>query len=277
MNSSKNKILFAVNRTKPNANILVKRLSGAAKRENFECVIEGKFPPPEDAFKDAKCCCVIGGDGTILSCLSGAAKYGVPIFGINLGKLGFMATFTDSISDEEFLDMVNGKNAEMETRTILSASFGKNRFLALNEFAVKSQSPAEILSAEVLADGEFVADFVGDGLIFSTPTGTSAYNLSAGGPLIHPKARVFALTSICPHTLSNRSLVFDSETKLEIRAKNPNAVLIRDGNVEKSWRGEPLFVEAAPETVKFVRPAGHSHFYILRTKLGWGGNPRTQR
>ncbi len=277
VNSSKNKILFAVNYTKANAKQLVMRLSSAAKSENFECVIDEKFPPSLDAFKDAKCCCVIGGDGTILSCLNGAVKYNVPIFGINLGKLGFMATFTDAISDAEFLDIIKEQNAEMEVRTILSAEFDKHRLLALNEFAIKASSPAEILSAEVLANGEFVAEFVGDGLIFSTPTGTSAYNLSAGGPLIHPNARVFALTSICPHTLSNRSLVFDADTELEIRIKNSNAVLIRDGNVIENWASEALKIKVAPETVKFVRPVGHSHFYILRTKLGWGGNPRSQK
>ena len=274
VNSSKNKILFAVNYGKANAESLAKRLAKTARAIGFECVIDGKFPPSEEAFSDAKCCCAIGGDGTILSCLNGAVKHDAPIFGINLGKLGFMATFTDAITDAEFADIITSKNSEIETRAILKAQFGQSGFFALNEFAIKSSTSAGILAAEVFADGEFVAEFVGDGLIFATPTGTSAYNLSAGGPLIHPKARVFALTSICPHTLSNRSLVFDSETKLEIRVKNPNSILIQDGNIISSWTQQPLKIEVAPQTVKFVRPAGHSHFSILRTKLGWGGNPR---
>ncbi|MBR6389540.1 MAG: NAD(+)/NADH kinase [Opitutales bacterium] len=274
MNSSKNKILFAVNYGKANAPQLAQRLARAAREAGFDCAIDGEFPPDEEAFRGAKCCCAIGGDGTILSCLKGAVKYDVPIFGINLGKLGFMATFTDAITDAEFAGIIKSENSEIETRAILCAQFGGKSFLALNEFAVKSSASAGMLSAEVFANGEFVAEFAGDGLIFATPTGTSAYNLSAGGPLIHPKARVFALTSICPHTLSSRSLVFDAETALEIRVKNPNSVLIQDGNIISSWHQEPLKIEVSNKSVKFVRQPGHSHFYILRTKLGWGGNPR---
>lgn len=275
MQISGKRILFVVNYDKPNAGLMCKRLADIAKAEGFLCTIEGAYPVNPDAFKGASICCVIGGDGTILACIEGAVKYDVPIFGVNLGKLGFMATFTDSITDAEFVEMLKHSTLE-STRTLICAKSGALNKIALNEVAIKSMNAAEILTVSVYANGEFVADFVGDGLIFSTPTGTSAYNLSAGGPLIYPQARAFVLTCICPHTLTHRSIVFDDSMTLTASVKNPNAIIIADGKVIDGWdKSAPLTISVPKQTVKFMQPKDHSHFYILRKKLGWGGNPRS--
>lgn len=274
---ARKKILFVVNYDKPNAQDMCKRLSDIAESEGFLCVVESAYPVNPEAFKGVNLCCVIGGDGTILACLEGAIKYNVPIFGVNLGKLGFMATFTDSIKKDEFVKMLKGDTLE-SVRTLIQAQTTNSTDLALNEIAIKSSNASEIMTVSVFANGEYVADFVGDGLIFSTPTGTSAYNLSAGGPLIYPQARAFVLTCICPHTLTHRSIVFDDSMTLTAKVRNPNAILIADGKVIKNWdSSEKISISVPNQTVKFLQPKNHSHFYILRTKLGWGENPRNSR
>lgn len=273
MDLGEKKVLFVVNRDKPGAEAMCDRLSALASAEGFACARECAYPVKAEAFKDAKFCCVIGGDGTILSCLEGAVKYGVPILGVNLGKLGFMATFTDSIKDGEFLQILR-KDATESSRTLIRAKSQGREKLALNEIAIKSAKASEILTVSVFANGEYVADFVGDGLIFSTPTGTSAYNLSAGGPLIYPQARAFVLTCICPHTLTHRSIVFDDSMTLTAEVGNPNAILIADGKVVEDWDMSKVITLSVPQkTLTFLQAKNHSHFYILRTKLGWGENP----
>ena len=266
------RLLFVVNCAKRRADELAGRLSGLARAAGFETEIVRGHPVADTAFENADLCCVIGGDGTILGCVGGAAKYGVPIFGINLGKLGFMATFTDSISDSEFLGAIRG-GAEVEERALLCADFGAGGVLALNEFVIRGANLAGIVTLVVSADGEFVADLSGDGVIFSTPTGSTAYNLSANGPLIHPKAAAFVLTSICPHTLSNRSIVFADSSNVQV--KGEGAVLIADGRIVEGWDSRtPLKISVSPQRLKFIRPPELSHFCVLRTKLGWAAAPR---
>lgn len=273
MELGRKKILFVINRDKPNAQDMCRRLSALAKSEGFDCAEEHVYPVNPKAFDEALLCCVIGGDGTILACLDGAVKYGVPILGVNLGKLGFMATFTDAIEDAEFLKILRGQ-AQESVRTLISATSCGCEKLALNEFAIKSSNAAGILTVSVYANDEYVADFVGDGLIISTPTGTSAYNLSAGGPLIYPQARAYVLTCICPHTLTHRSIVFDDSMTLKAKVHNPNAILIADGKPVEGWNMRESICFSVPrQTVKFLQAKEHSHFYILRTKLGWGENP----
>lgn len=116
------------------------------------------------------------------------------------------------------------------------------------------------------------------GLVFSTPTGSTAYNLSAGGPLIHPKAKVFVMTPVCPHTLSNRSLVYDASAKIGISCLSGDCVFVSDGRIVSDFpRGSQAEVFISSKTVKFSRLRGHSHFSILRSKLGWAEDPRHLR
>ena len=130
----------------------------------------------------------------------------------------------------------------------------------------------------ISADGEFIANYVGDGLVFSTPTGSTAYNLSAGGPLVHPKAKVFVMTPVCPHTLSNRSLVYDASAKIGISCLSGDCVFVSDGRIVSDFpRGSQAEVFISSKTVKFSRLRGHSHFSILRSKLGWAEDPRHLR
>ncbi len=275
MKQSYKKILFVVNYEKPNAKELSLKLAKIATSAGLETEITTAYPVAENSFENADLCCIIGGDGTILAALKGAVKHNVPIFGVNLGKLGFMATLTDETSNEDFLKILNGEN-EIEKRNLLQAEFSDKKILALNDFAVKSPSVAKAITLDVFVNNEFVSSFLGDGLIFSTPTGSTAYNLSAGGPIIHPTANAFVMTSICPHTLSSRSIVFDSSAEIEI--KTNDAALIADGNqVQESKKISSLKISLAKESLNFLRPLKYSHFSILRTKLGWLGNTNARK
>lgn len=268
------KILFVVNKTKQKAQEIAERLSNIALKAGMEIELCSDFPVPESAFVGADICCVVGGDGTILSCVNAVADCGIPIFGINLGKLGFLAHYSDSIDDESFLTLAMGEGRFLE-RELLEAKVDGHSFVALNDFAVKTSGAATASGLSVNADGEFIADYLGDGLIFSTPTGSTAYNLSAGGPLVHPKAKVFVMTPICPHTLSNRSLVYDASAKIKISCISGDCVFVSDGRIVANFpRCAQADIFISSKTVKFSRLHGHSHFSILRSKLGWAEDPR---
>lgn len=268
------KILFVVNKTKQKAREIAERLSNVALKAGMEIELCSDFPVPESAFAGADICCVVGGDGTILSCVNAVADCGIPIFGINLGKLGFLAHYSDSIDDESFLTLAMGEGRFLE-RELLEAKVDGHSFVALNDFAIKASGAATVSGLSVNADGEFIADYLGDGLIFSTPTGSTAYNLSAGGPLVHPKAKVFVMTPICPHTLSNRSLVYDASAEIKISCISGDCVFVSDGRIVANFpRCAQADIFISSKTVKFSRLHGHSHFSILRSKLGWAEDPR---
>ena len=266
--------MFVVNTQKPNALRLAEKLADLARRGGLETSISTEYPTPEKYFADADSCCVIGGDGTILACATMLAKYGIPVFGINFGKLGFLATYNDEIDEELFLFLARGEGKIFE-RAMLQTSYQNKSYLVLNDFVLKDSRVNGISSFRIYADNEFIAEYVGDGLIFSTPTGSTAYNLSAGGPIIHPKSRTFVMTPICPHTLSNRSLVLSYGTLVKLMCVSGESALIADGvQVATMHKGSELELYMPPCTVKFMRKRGHSHFGILRSKLGWADDPR---
>ena len=269
-------LLIVLNKQKPAAFGIAERLAGVAAENGVSAELHSEFPAKEKSFKGKDAVCVIGGDGTLLSCLNCAVKYDLPVFGINLGKLGFLATFSD-ISNEAFLKILEGDCRIIE-RNLLQAKLSsrpREHHIALNDFVVKSASMLKMVSLRAYVDGEFIADYSADGLIFSTPTGSTAYNLSAGGPLIHPKAKVFAMTPICPHTLSNRSLVLSCDSKVRIECEGEKTSLLCDGcNSIPLKKGESLDIFPIDKSIKFIRPKGHMHFSILRSKLGWAENPR---
>lgn len=267
-------IIFVVNKTKASAIEIAEKLVGYAKSAGVSCEICSDFPIAESAFADKDVCCVIGGDGTILSCVPMLVKYKLPIFGINLGKLGFLASYTDEISRESFISLIDGSERKL-SRALLRANFDGKSYTALNDFVMKDSRVAGISSFRICADGEFIANYVGDGLIFSTPTGSTAYNLSAGGPLVHPKTRVFVMTPICPHTLSNRSLIYGSQTRVNVSCMGGRSSLVADGReVARLEAGDEIEIFMPSETIEFLRLRGHSHFAILRNKLGWAEDPR---
>lgn len=231
--------------------------------------------------EDIGTCCelavVVGGDGTLLGAARALASSGVPLLGINLGRLGFLADISPS-EIETCLDRILEGEYEAEERFLLSGRVDDNEpFRALNDVVIHKWNTARMIEFETYIDGDFVNLQRSDGIIVSTPTGSSAYALSGGGPLLHPSLDAIVLVPICPHTLSNRPLVVAGGSRIEIRVcgiDQGHARITRDGKTDLSLTPRSrVLVERGPHPARLLHPKGHDHYEILRAKLGWGGHP----
>ena len=267
---------IVVNATKEGARELAMKLAEIARQAGVEARLCEAYPVPLDFLKGCDFCCTVGGDGTLLSVVPAAIHADVPVMGINFGKLGFMASFASENAVEALQQAIGGRYLTSE-RTLLScACSAGSAYLALNDIVVKTRS-SRLLRLRVYADDHFVNEYYADGLIISTPTGSTAYNLSADGPLIHPSAPVLAMTPICPHTLSNRSVIFSDDTRLRIALCGSEADVhaTLDGRpCFQSWQNFPLTLQKAERTFHLVQNPGEDHFSIVRKKLHWGENGR---
>ena len=203
-----------------------------------------------------------------------AAVNKVPIIGVNRGSLGFLTTFSPDEARLEFDDLMRG-SFHVDNRAMLECSVnGGPSGLALNDVVIKDQLSTRLVHLEVFADGELVTDYLCDGLIFSTATGSTAYNLSAGGPIIHPAANVIAMTPICPHTLTNRSIIFRDNVKLRVhnRTVGTNVLVGIDGHLDlKALTDDAIDISVAGVRLPLAQQRGYSHFAVVRTKLKWSG------
>ncbi len=266
------RIAFAVNAQKPGAEQLASILSGIAERKGVEALSTKEYPIPAGFLEGYDACCVIGGDGSILSVVHEAVRHSVPVMGVNHGKLGFLANYTTEEAKQSFDQLLEG-NYRTSARTLLECqSCDGMASLALNDIVVKNHS-TRLVRLQVLANGDLVNEYYADGLIFSTPTGSTAYNLSAGGALIHPAANVISMTPICPHTLSNRSFIFAEERELQVVLCNPepDILVTRDGKpCIQSPELFPLRIRLAEKKFDLIENPSHSHFDLVREKLRWG-------
>ncbi len=230
---------------------------------------------------DADCDLVIvlGGDGTLLHIAERAARYAIPVLGINFGTLGFLSDRTEAEAlqalDKIITDEIAIENRLMLQVRILSATTGPSdtRYL-LNDVVIAKNTLDPILNLETTADDEFVATYKADGLIFSTPTGSTAYNLSAGGPLVYPGLTTITVTPICPFMLSSRPVILPAcKHILTSFAENSSypAQVIVDG--KKRWqiqKGDTLEIIPASHTLQLAVTSSRNYFTVLRNKLHWG-------
>ena len=233
------------------------------------------------AFSKYDTCITLGGDGTILRVAEQAAFTGVPVLGINLGSLGFLSEFeSDEIYDA--LDKIIKGNYRIEKRLLLditAPSLGKNKkFTAVNDCVLRYGPSGRVILLRLKVNGSTVADYIGDGLIVATPTGSTAYSLAAGGPIIHPGVAVFAVTPICPHTLSQRALVVSCDEELCIELpeykSNTDVMLSIDGQRNyKFAAGSEVTIKKSAKYLKLITDPKKGYFEILRKKLGWGSVP----
>ncbi|HEY1765366.1 MAG TPA: NAD(+)/NADH kinase [Opitutaceae bacterium] len=267
-------LAFVVNPDKSGATGLAQELVGAARARGVRLKHTTRFPLPRGFLRGFDACCVIGGDGTLLGVVREAAAEKVPIIGVNRGSLGFLTTFSPEEARSEFGSVLEG-SFRLDQRAMLECRVAGGRpQLALNDVLVKDAVTSKLVHLEVFADGELVTDFLADGLIFATPTGSTAYNLSAGGPIVHPRADVIAMTPICPHTLTNRSIIFRNTVKLRVlnRSKGTALVVGLDGQRElKVSTDETVDVSLAPLRLPLAQRHDYSHFSVMRTKLKWSG------
>jgi len=217
---------------------------------------------------------VMGGDGTMLSVARALKDSDIPLVGINRGNFGFL---TDLRAEEMLasIDRILNGQYETESRMMLNASVTRNDTVMLENHAfndITLKSGLRLIELEVNIDGEFVHKLRADGLILSTPTGTTAYSLSAGGPILHPNVEAIALVPICPHTLSNRPLAVNSASKIEIAIEQIDQAQISfDGQAQLALaQGDLVKVERSKESVTLLHPKEYSYYDMLRNKLHWG-------
>jgi len=222
---------------------------------------------------------VLGGDGTLLGAAREVGCYGVPILGVNLGGLGFMTEIPLQKLYPTVERMLNGE-LEWEGRLMLEATVLRGgeeicRSNALNDVVINKSALARILDLDVHIDDVFLTTFRADGLIVSTPTGSTAYNLSAGGPILYPTLSNIVLAPICPFTLTNRPIILSDSAALRIEIANEvyeEATLTLDGQVGFDFlHGDRVLIRTSEKRIRLIKSPYQTYFEILRTKLMWGG------
>jgi NAD+ kinase len=218
---------------------------------------------------------VLGGDGSMLSAARALAPQGVPLVGVNQGRLGFMTDIALGAMTEAMGRILAGEHS-LESRTMLAATVSRagQSILAanaLNDIIVSKGGSGRLIEMIVRVDGQFVYDLRSDGIIVATPTGSTAYALSAGGPIIQPSVPALALVPICPHTLSNRPIAVGETATIELTLKRAaDARLHFDGQPQFDLQeGDCVAVRRADHAVKLVHPPGYGYYAMLREKLRW--------
>ena len=222
---------------------------------------------------------ILGGDGTLLHIAAEAARYSIPVIGINLGHLGFLTELTENEAEEALEKIISGailiENRLMLKARLLQNGVEQGHRYALNDVVINKNSLDRILHLSAQADEEFITTYKADGLIISTPTGSTAYNLSAGGPLVYPGLSSILVTPICPFMLSSRPILLPSNRTITIRFEaqesTENANIIIDG--QASWsmhKDDILEIKAAEHPLRLIVSPHKDYFAILRNKLRWG-------
>ena len=220
---------------------------------------------------------VFGGDGTMLRVAREIAGSRTPVLGVNVGGLGFLTAVPSAHLSQALRCIWNGE-FKFESRVLLQATGGckgkKVSLTALNDIVVGRGIASRLIELDVSVDGDPLTRYRGDGLIVSSPTGSTAYSLAAGGAVVFPTAEVFALTPICPHTLSNRSLILPLTATIEVKVASPRpaTILSVDGQVVSELApGDKITMKRARRTVRLMHLAGSSFCETLRCKLHWRG------
>jgi len=243
--------------------------------EPFRTCDEGTSTIP----RDVAWVVVLGGDGTLLGAARRIGRHGVPILGVNLGGLGFLTGIPLERLYPVMEMMIDGR-LEVENRLMLASRVFRDAeevccFKVLNDVVINKRTLARVIDLKVTINDEFLTTFRGDGLIISTPTGSTAYSLSAGGPIVYPTMEAFIVTPICPFTLTNRPILVPDTAVIELKIgkeSEESVVLTFDGQVGFDlYYGDRVAICKSEEKIKIFKPPDHSYFKILRTKLMWGG------
>lgn len=221
----------------------------------------------------------MGGDGTFLKAASRVGAKGTPIIGVNMGRLGFLADVLPS-EIESALDSLYAGECLIEEHAVIQVEaeggiLAGNPF-ALNDIAVLKRDDASMISIRTQVDGEFLVTYQADGLIVTTPTGSTAYNLSNGGPIIIPQSGSICLTPVAPHSLNIRPIVINDTAviTLDIESRSHNYLVAIDGRSERMTEETRLIIRKAPHSIKIVKQRNQRYFSTLREKLMWGADQR---
>ena len=239
------------------------------KNENFT-VLEHK-----EYVKKVDIVVVFGGDGTLLNAARKYLNYDIPILGINMGNVGFLTDISTDNFEKTIKEVLDG-NYKIEERNLVSAKFGNNHLYGLNEVVIHSGAYAQLMRYRLNVNDKVVYEQRSDGLIIATPTGSTAYALSAGGPIIHPSLDVWTILPMLPQSLSSRPFVISTDEKVEMDlfdGPNENAKICVDGqdDIDIPY-GEKILISKMEKTLKLVHPNDNDFFEACREKLGWSLN-----
>ncbi len=228
---------------------------------------------------DADIVISMGGDGTFLKAASRVRQKMIPILGINMGRLGFLADISPN-DIEKCLDAIYEEDYSIENRALIQVTTdgepleGYN--CALNDVAILKRDTASMISIRASINGDYLTTYQADGLVISSPTGSTAYSLSNGGPIIVPGTKVFSMTAVAPHSMNIRPIVLadSSEITLTVESRSHNFLIAIDGRSEKCKEGTKLTLRRAPYDVKVVKRSDQRYFNTLREKMMWGVDVR---
>ena len=241
----------------------------------------GDEPLDADTSGELDALVTLGGDGTLLRGARVLDGHEVPILGVNMGRLGFLTCCPAEQLEHSLMRFARG-DFTVENRMLLKAMVvgadrrARNSWLALNDVVVHKGGFARVVALRVAVDDELIASYSADGVVISTPTGSTAYSLSAGGPVVVPTLETLIVTPVSAHTLAIRPVVLSASSRITVQAEGaPEELMITvDGQVGTTFgAGDTLSVSRAPRSIKIVRFPGSSFFTTLRQKLGWGGIP----
>jgi len=237
------------------------------------------FNREEVNIKDYCCLISVGGDGTLLDTVTLVRDSDVPIIGLNAGRLGFISSLSvDEL--EEVLTCLEEKTFEVDKRSLIQVKTSRDVFgtlnFGLNEVTLHKKDTASMIRIESFVDDEFLNTYWADGLIVSSPTGSTAYSLSCGGPIIVPGSENFVITPIAPHNLNVRPVVVSNNVKLRLKAdgRSDNFLLAIDSRPETIYPNEEILISKSPFTISLLRPKGHTFLNTMRNKLAWGFDKR---
>ncbi|GCD76796.1 NAD kinase [Thermaurantimonas aggregans] len=250
------------------------------KEQNISFTAIDVFENEEDLYlKNPDFLICLGGDGTILEASTLTAGTGIPVMGINLGRLGFLSNVSRNDIDLAISMLCQGRFTVSE-RSMLSLRNSSSPlgadFLALNEVTVSRKDSASMITIHAWIDDQFLASYWADGLIISTPTGSTGYNLSCGGPIVSPASGVMIITPIAPHNLNVRPVVISdsSQIRLQIEAREKYFLVATDSKTQNIECGKDLLIQKAKVTFSLVQLEGYPYYKILREKLYWGADKR---
>ena len=266
---------IVVNEDKENAGALGKRIQDALTKRGCSARLSDRIP--EDGVSDGtECIVTLGGDGTLIRAARSLDGKRIPLVGINLGGLGYLTQVGRGGNVEELLDALCENRFEVQDRMMLKGTVYKNgkkaaESAALNDIVVSREGRLRILKLRIYVDGRFLNEYSADGMIVSTPTGSTAYNLSAGGPIAQPDGQLMILTPVCPHTLTSRTIVFGPESRIRIEipetAEGGQTAAFDGDLVVKLSGGDYLEFTRAETAVRVLRLDNRSFLDILKDKM----------
>ncbi len=214
----------------------------------------------------------IGGDGTLIAAVRKSVGSGLPIFGINMGRLGFLTAIKPN-ELESFIPMFLDGSYVLDSHSLLEASFAHNptqKFYALNEILITKKDVFGMVKIFAKIDGESFNTYRADGLIIATPTGSSAYNISAGGSVVHPNCKSILLTPVCPHSLTQRPMVVSDDLHLEFELEEDGEIMI-DGQDREAFKKGDMLRICQNQYTSLIQHPNRSYFAVLKEKFSWGG------